>query len=118
MITTKTVKVYASVRTSTISAHMEDFLQVAIDEGDIESFESWLADEFDSSSLFDYFEEYPTMSTGKVCKELRERYRKESLERLTDLFECGTDYWYDEIEINVDVTMNSKLDLEVKVEAV
>lgn len=118
MITTKTVKVYASVRTSTISAHMEDFLQVAIDERDIDPFESWLEDEYDVSTLLDFFEEYPTLSTGKVCKELRERYHKESLERLTDLFEGGDEYWYDEIEINVDVTMNSKLDLEVKVEAV
>lgn len=118
MTTTKTVKVYASVRTSTISAHMEDFLQTAIDEGDIESFESWLEDEFDASTLFDFFEEYPTMSAEKACKKLRERYHEESLERLTDFFECGTDYWYDEIEIDVDVTMNSNLDLEVKVEAV
>ena len=118
MITTKTIKVYASARTSTISAHMEDFLQVAIDEGDIESFESWLEDEFDTSTLFDFFEEYPTMPTEKVCKELRERYRKESLELLTDLFDCGSDYWYDTIEVEVEVTMNSNLDLEVKVEAV
>ena len=118
MITTKTVKVYASVRTSAISTHMEDFLHVAIDEGDIEAFESWLADEYDVSTLFDFFEEYPTLSAGEVCSELRERYLKESRERLTDLFEGGDEYWYDEIEINVDVTMNSKLDLEVKVEAV
>lgn len=118
MITTKIVKVYASIGVSTISAHMEDFLEIAIDKGDIESFESWLEDEYDVSTLFDFFEEYPTMTTEKACKELRERYHKECIERLTDLFECGTDYWYDEIEINVDVTMNSKLDLEVKVEAV
>ena len=118
MTTTKTVKVYASVRTSTISAHMEDFLQVAIDERDIDPFESWLEDEYDVSTLFDFFEEYPTMSTGKVCKELRERYHKESLERLTELFDYGTDYWCDTIEVEVEVTMNSELDLEVKVEAV
>lgn len=118
MITTKTVKVYASAHVSIISAHMEDFLQVAIDERDINPFESWLEDEYDVSTLLDYFEEYPTMPTGKVCKELRERYRKESLERLTDFFDCGTDYWRDTIEIKVEVTMNSKLDLEVKVEAV
>ena len=118
MITTKVVKVYASNRTSIISAHMDDFLPVAIDEGDIESFESWLEAEFDASALFDFFEEYPTLTTEKACKELRERYRKDALERLADFFDCGTDYWHDEIEINVDVTMNSKLDLEVKVEAV
>jgi hypothetical protein len=118
MITTKVVKVYASTRTSTISTHMEDFLHVAIDEGDIEAFGSWLADEYDVSTLFDFFEEYPTLSAGEVCSELRERYLKESRERLTDLFDCGTDYWCDTIEVEVEVTMNSNLDLEVKVEAV
>lgn len=118
MTTTKTVEVYASHRTSIISACMESFLDVAIDEGDIESFESWLEGEYDVSTLFDFFEEYPTMTTEKACNELRERYHKESLERLTDLFDIGTDYWRDTIEIEVDVTMNSKLDLEVKVEAV
>ena len=118
MITTKVVNVYASTRTSIISAHMEDFLQVAIDERDIDPFESWLEDEYDVSTLFDFFEEHPTEFAAKVCKELRERYHKESLERLIDLFDYGTDYWCDTIEIEVDVTMNSKLDLEVKVEAV
>ena len=118
MTTTKTVKVYASVRTSTISAHIEDFLQVAIDEGDIESFESWLANEYDAPTLFDFFEEYSIMSAEKVCKGLREKYHQDALERLIDFFECGNEYWYDEIEIDVDVTMNSNLDLEVKVEAV
>ena len=118
MITTKVVKVYASVRTSLVSAHMEDFLQIAIDARDIDHFESWLEDEYDVTTLFDFFEDYPTMPAEKVCKELRERYHKETLERLTELFEYGDEYWYDEIEIDVDVTMNSNLDLEVKVKAV
>lgn len=118
MTTTKTVKVYASTHASIISTHMEDFLQTAIDERDIESFESWLENEYDVTTLFDFFVEYPLKRAGDTCKELRERYHKETFEKLTELFEYGDEYWCDEIEIDVDVTMNSNLDLEVKVEAV
>lgn len=121
MTTTKTIKVYASIYCSRISTNIKDFVDVAIRAGDLQYFDSWLELDKNAADLYDLIAEGAGQS--KTCKEilasLRKDYEDYVKEQMKYLFDCCTDdYWSDEIVIEVEVAVDSELNLQTKIEAV
>lgn len=109
MIITKTVKVYASTYCSKISTDVNDFVDAAIEVGDLHDIDTWITSEYDVENLCDLIADYA--GQNKTCKELlaflREGYEDYVKEQMEYLFAGPFDeYWTDTIEVKVEVGAN------------
>lgn len=106
MIITKTVKVYASTYCSKISANINDFVDTAIEAGDLRDFDDWITSERTADDLCDLIADYA--GQNKTCKELlaflREDYEDYIKEQMEYLFTGSFDeYLMDTIEVEVEI---------------
>ena len=99
------VKVYACRCCEAISTNPIDFLETAIDEGSLWSFEDWIAEEYGSCGVVDVVADFADegKSAAEVLAHLRDEYNQQMLNDLLKLFEDDreSDWYYDEIELDV-----------------
>ena len=106
MIISKIVTVYTSTYCSKISADINDFMDEAIEAGDLLDFDDWIASEHDTEDLCDLITDHA--GQNKTCKELlaflRKDYEDYVKEQMEYLFTGPFDeYWMDTIEVKVKV---------------
>lgn len=106
MIITKTVKVYASTYCSKISTDVNDFVDLAIEAGDLCDFDDWITSERTADDLCDLIADYA--GQNKTCKELlaflREDYEDYVREQMEYFFTCRPDeYWTDTIKVEIEI---------------
>lgn len=106
MIISKIVKVYASTYCSKISTDINDFVDTAIEAGDLIDFDNWVSSERNTDDFYNLITDYAEQN--KTCKELlaffREDYEDYAREQMEFLFTCRSDeYWMDTIEVKVKV---------------
>ena len=100
---TTTVRLYASNYTGMITTHKEDMIPYAIDAGDIYPFSRWLREEYDFD-LEDLLDDHAKMTCGELLDRLKNgEYKDYALDQLDYLLDAGDDYWYDDVEIEVEV---------------
>ena len=99
------VKVYACKCCEMISTNPMDFLETAVDEGSLWSFEDWIAEEYGSCGVVDVVADFADegKSAAEVLAHLRDEYNQQMLTDLLKLFEDNgdSDWYYDEIELDV-----------------
>ena len=105
---TKTVNVYACSHVSLITTDMMEFAQVAIEHGDLETFEEWLDEEYTPYALYMLFT--TRSSILAATQELQKEYNYHVSDILTQLFEDGQNYWSDVLNIvtTVDIDFEKK----------
>jgi hypothetical protein len=86
-----------------ITMHKEDMIPYAIDAGDIHSFEKWL-ENYDYD-LEDLLNSHAKMTCGELLDYLKNgKYKEYALDQLDYLLDVvSDDYWYDDVEIEVEV---------------
>lgn len=100
---TTTVRLYASNYTGMITAHKEDLISCAIDAGDIYPFGHWLKNEYDYD-LEDLLDSHAETTCGELLNYLKNgEYKDYALDQLDYLFDASDDYWYDDVEVEVEV---------------
>ena len=100
---TTTVRLYASNYTGMITAHKEDMIPYAVDAGDIYPFGHWLREEYDFD-LEELLDSHAKMTCGELLDYLKNgEYKDYALDQLDYLFDASDDYWYDDVEIEVEV---------------
>lgn len=100
---TATVRLYASTYTGMITAHKEDLIPYAIDVGDIYPFGRWLREEYDFD-LEDLLDGHAKMTCGELLEYLKNGdYKDYALNELDYLLDASDDYWYDDVEVEVEV---------------
>ena len=100
---TATVRLYASAYTGMITAHKEDLIPYAIDAGDIYPFGHWLREEYDFD-LEELLDDHAKMTCGELMEYLKNGdYKDYALDQLDYLLDTGDSYWYDDVEVEVEV---------------
>ena len=100
---TTTVRLYASDYTGMITAHKEDMIPYAVDAGDIYPFGHWLREEYEFD-LEDLLDTHAKMTCSELLNYLKNgAYKDYALDQLDYLFDADDDYWYDDVEIEVEV---------------
>lgn len=102
----KSVTVYACSHVSLITTNMMDYAQVAIEHGDLESFEEWLEEAYTPFALYMLFT--TRSSILAATQELQKEYNYHVSDILTQLFENSQDYWSDVLNIVTTVAIDFK----------
>ena len=104
------VKLYACRYTNLISANMEDFIPIAYDSGDIETFSAYVARKMPCCQLLDYLITCAeqNMSCEHALQVIRQEYDDHMVKVIAELFEVGDDFWSEEVE--VELPMKNKED--------
>ena len=105
----KTVTVYACSHVSLITTNMMDYAQVAIEHGDMDSFEDWLDEAYSPFALYMLFTTHSSILTAN--QELQKEYKYYVSDTLTELFENGQNYWSDVLDIVTTVAVDFEKDI-------
>lgn len=98
MKVTKEITVYATVYSGTITTDPKDLISAGVDSGDIDSFETWLEENYTARDILDLIEE-EIDPKDQLDAEYVE-YCENQIEYLVD---TDDDWWRDTITVEVEV---------------
>ena len=96
---------YACTYCTKISNNIEDFIEVARDVGDLPSLTEYIKEQGLIDVVITDLQNAAQPSLNLTCKQFLESierdYKEYVLEAIKDLFEYESNYWKDEIEIEI-----------------
>lgn len=96
--------VYACAYCTKISNNIEDFIETAKDAGDLLSLINYIKEQDLIDDIIDDLQnasETHTLTCKQFFESIEQDYKKYVLATLKDLFIYNSDYWKDEIEIEI-----------------